>query len=80
MMNVKISISKNGFFVGGGVWTGQQIEDCPVDLGDRVYEAIEDDVIKRTVAGAITGMVELSEDRYEWFVKDELIEAGEIEV
>lgn len=31
----------DGHWAGDGTWNGRQIEDCPADLGDEAYEALD---------------------------------------
>lgn len=37
----RVSITEDGVHVGSGRWNGRAIYDCPADLGDEVYEALD---------------------------------------
>jgi len=38
----RVTIERNGVWAGTGTWSGERIEDCPADLGDNVYEALDE--------------------------------------
>ena len=38
----KVSISRDGVWSGTGRWIGTRIEDCTANLGDDVYDALDD--------------------------------------
>lgn len=38
----KVRIFRDGIWAGDGVWTGVEICDCAADLGDEVYEALDE--------------------------------------
>lgn len=39
-----VSICRDGHWAGNGWWTGSRIEDCPADLGDEAYDALDEAV------------------------------------
>ena len=38
----EVTIIVDGVWVGDGKWSGEQIEDCPAELDDDVYDLLDD--------------------------------------
>lgn len=37
----RVTLARDGVWAGTGRWTGRSIVDCPADVGDDVYEALD---------------------------------------
>jgi len=45
----KVTITRDNIWAGMGTWTGTRIVDCPADLPEEVYVAIERAVVEGDV-------------------------------
>ena len=48
----KVTISRDGMWSGDGRWTGKAITDCAANIGDEVYDALDEALVDAIGEGA----------------------------